>query len=517
MALALTRQFVWTPIPGGRAETTGGRRALFSVLLTPRLIAPPGTALTVERFGMQSWPSRLEDVDFAAYRGDQQLTLTRLRPASEDGRPLCTPEQQLAAWRTMFPASMPVRPYQPTSYQGRQVRDFPADEAGTEIKQAYTRTTRALARTDARDHRQRARREAALREIARDWQAAATLSDRDTVEADTPPLVRAYRFYLRDEPGLASPADEEKEEEAQVLDFHDVVARLSGHPLLLRTLGLVIDFAVPVAELSSPGGPAHLRLEPRWPVPDTGAPAGWADARQDDLRPTTAYSLAGSRFVPLMPPAAGAARPQGMLPLAKVNLAGTPTSSPYAVMPFDVDGAALRMVSVAQSDRGQVPPEAADAAGLPALRSTGFALIERNRREEHNARMQRATDRATPQKLLSSPLTAENLLAGYRLDVFAAGKWHSLCRRQVRYTVGGVALPRNPVCRTCWTKASSPSARRRQAPVRAPRSMSIKPWPAGTAGTRWCRAPTGWWIRSRPSRRRRSPRPSRPRTGRCPD
>ncbi|MER5986724.1 hypothetical protein [Streptomyces sp. NPDC001787] len=440
MALALTRQFVWTVIPGGRAETTGARRALFSVLLTPRLLAPPGTPLTVGEFGMQTWPSRLEDMDFAAYRGDRRLTLTRIRPASEDGRPLCTPEQQLSAWRTMFPASMPVRPYRPTSYRDREVRDFPADEAGTEIKQAYTRTTWALARTGARDHHQRARREAALREIARDWQAAATLSDRDAAEADTSPLVRAYQFYRRENPDLATPA----EEEAQDLDFHDVVARLAGHPLLLRTVGLVIDFAVPVAELSATDGPAHLRLEPLWPVSDPGAPAGWADAHQDDLRPTTAYALTGSRFVPLMPPAAGTVRPQGMLPLAKVTLAGTPTSSPYAVMPFDIDSAALRMVSVAQSDRGHVPPEAADAAGLPALRSTGFALIERNRLEEHFARLQRATDRDTPQKLLSSPLTAENLLAGYRLDVFAAGKWHSLCRRQVRYTVGGVALPPEP-------------------------------------------------------------------------
>ncbi|MFJ5774577.1 hypothetical protein [Streptomyces sp. NPDC093094] len=438
MALALTRQFVWTVLPSGRTETTGGQRALFSVLLTPRLLAPPGTTPTVGQFGMQTWPSRLKNMNFAAHRGDRPLTLTRVQMTSEDGRPICTPDQQLSAWQTMFPASMPVRPHQPATYRDRQVRDFPADEAGAEIKQAYARATRALARTGARDHRQRAQREAALREIARTWQAAAVLSDHDTDEADTPPLVRAYQFYRREEAGLTSHADEEA---APALDFHDVVARLAGHPLLLRTLGLVVDFAVPVTELTSLDGPAHIRLEPKWPVPDLAAPAGWADARQDDLRPTTAYSLVGSRFVPLMPSPAGTTRPQGMLPLAKVTLAGTPTNSPYTIMPFDVDSAALRMVSVAQSDRGQVPPEAAGAAGLPALRSTGFALVERNRREEHLARLQRAGDRDTAQKLVGSPLTAENLVAGYRLDVFAAGRWHSLCRRRARYTVGGVTIP----------------------------------------------------------------------------
>lgn len=441
MALALTRQFVWTVLPSGRTETIGGQRALFSVLLTPRLLAPPGTTPTVGQFGMQTWPSRLKDMNFAAHRGSRPLTLTRIQMTSEDGQSICTPDQQLSAWQTMFPASMPVRPYQPTTYRDHQVRDFPADEAGTEIKQAYTRATRTLARTDAHNDRQRAQREAALREIARTWQAAATLPEHDTDEADTLPLVRAYQFYRREDAGLASHADEEA---AEALDFHDVVARLAGHPLLLRTLGLVVDFAVPVAELTSADGPAHIRLEPKWPTTDAGAPAGWANAHQDDLRPTTAYSLVGSRFVPLMPSPAGTTRPQGMLPLAKVTLAGTSTSSPYAVMPFDVDSAALRMVSVAQSDRGQVPQEAAGAAGLPALRSTGFALIERNRREEHLARMQRATDRDTAQKLVGSPLTAENLVAGYRLDVFAAGRWHSLCQRRARYTIGGVTIPPEP-------------------------------------------------------------------------
>lgn len=442
MALALTRQFVWTVLPSGRAETTGGLRALFSVLITPRLLAPPGSTPTVGQFGMQTWPTRLTAIDFAVHRGDRRLTLTRVQPTSDDGRPICTHDQQLSAWQTMFPASMPVRPYQPTSYRDKEVRDFPADEAGTEIKEAYTRTTWALARTDARDdHRQRVRRETALSEIAQSWQAAATLPDRDTDEAALPPLVRAYRFYRREN---ARPASDAADEAARPPDFHDVVARLAGHPVLLRTLGLVIDFAVPVAELASSDGPPHLRIEPRWPDPDPGAPAGWANARQDDLRPTTAYSLIGSRFVPLMPAPAGTTRPQGMLPLAKATLAGTPTSSRYALMPFDVDSAALRMVSVAQSDRGRVPPEAANTAGLPALRSTGFALIERNRREEHFARVQRATDRETPQKLVATPLTAENLIAGYRLDVFAAGRWHSLCQRRARYTFGGVAIPPAP-------------------------------------------------------------------------
>jgi hypothetical protein len=442
MAPTLTRQFVWTVLPSGRTEPTGASRALFSVLVTPRLIGPPGAALTVGQFGMQAWPSRLAALGFAAYRGDRRLTATRAPMTTEDGRTVeFTPAQQLAAWEATFPAAMPVRAYRPTTYRDRQVRDFPAHEAGEEIKQAYTRTARAIARTDAHDHRQRAQRQSMLQDIARTWQAAATLPDPDTDEVDAPPLARAYLFYRRDDPGFTSRADEAVAENP---DFHDVVARLAGHPILLRALGLLVDFAVPVPELTSSGAPAHIRVEPRWPTPDSGAPAGWANAGQDDLRPTTAYSLVGSRFVPLTPSPAGTTRPQGMLPLAKVTLTGAPTSSPYAIMPFDVDSAALRMVSAAQSDRGQMPPSAADTAGLPALRSTGFAVIERTRREEHLARLQRATDRDTPQKLMGSPLTAENLVAGYRLDVFAAGRWYSLCQRRVRYIVGGVTIGHEP-------------------------------------------------------------------------
>jgi hypothetical protein len=129
-----------------------------------------------------------------------------------------------------------------------------------------------------------------------------------------------------------------------------------------------------------------------------------------------------------------------MLPLAGTTLAGESSTSRFAIMPFDVDGAALRLFSIAQSDRGHVPESAVQTAGLPTLRSTGFALVETTRQAEHEARVARARDRNTPAKLVGSPLTAENLVAGYRVDVLDKGQWRSLCQRRVRYTVGGIRI-----------------------------------------------------------------------------
>ncbi|MFG1953481.1 hypothetical protein [Micromonospora sp. NPDC048830] len=429
----LRRQFVWTVIPSGRVEPDGQQRALFSLLLTPKLIGPPGTRLTLGQFGMQSWPQRLAAVRFTAYRTDRQLTATPVPLVTEDDRKVqFTTDQQTAAWRQMFPATMPVRPHALTTYQGRRYHDFPARDAGAEIKSAFRATARTLAYLSGDDHEQSERRQTALRDITQSWQAAALGGpDADAATRAAAPLQRAYEFYRRD--GVTP---FEAEATAQELDFHDQVARLADHPILLRALGLLMDFAVPVPELTGAGA-NEIRVEPRWPSADPNPADGWAQALQEDVRPRTAYTLTGSRFVPAP---SGGQRSPGMLPLAGTKLLGEAPNLRFEIVPFDVDGAALRMVAAARSDGGAPPSTAAPTAGLPALRSMGFALVDGNRKGDHEARLRRAGERDTPSKLEGSPLTADNLVAGYRVDVLDGGQWRSLCQRRVGYTVGSVQI-----------------------------------------------------------------------------
>ncbi|MEE1752733.1 hypothetical protein [Streptomyces sp. SP18CS02] len=438
------RHFVWTPIPVGRAGPVPGHSApmaLLSVLLTPRLLGPAGNG-KLSDFGMQTWPQRLSTVRFDVFRGAQLVTSYRVPHVTpEDKEVTFSTTQQLSAWQALFTADTPVHPYRPTSYAGRDVREFPASEAAKELRDAYTATAGTHLEFDGRVPEADPELRAALGRIAMMWQTALGPLDGATADpsAHRSAIAEAYAFYRRDEAASVTPSSPAS---AAVHEFHDVVSRLADHPMLLRALGLLIDMAVPAAQLAQ-GDVKELRVVPRWPNPDSSPPSGWAGAVQNDLSPKTAYVLDGKRFV-----AASLTRPgatefkQGLLPLADAGVA--PSANPrYEVMPFDVDGAALRMVGAAQSDGARAPSgESADVGALPALRSMGFALVERDRETEHRKQLQRAQQRATAEGLTTSPLTADSLLGGYRMDIYdvTTDQWYSLCRRRVRYTIGGVSI-----------------------------------------------------------------------------
>ena len=436
----LKRQFTWTVIPSGRIDTTR-QRAGFSLLLTPRLLGSRDT--TVKQFAMQSWPRRLQGITITALRAETPIVETvRVPFLTEDNRTIAfTPDQQLSAWRAVFPEAMPVRALSPASYQGRRVNDFPAREAATEIRDAFTHTAHALTYLDGDDAPRRAERHARLRSIAETWQAAAFTESGDAggIRAEPePPLRRAYNFYRRASSEF-TPIGPEQLAGAAPHDFHDVVARLADHPILLRVLGLLIDCEIPVTALTTGAGAHELRVKLQWPG-DPLPSEGWGNAIQHDVRPKTGYVVAGRRFVPVTPPNGASQRSQGMLPLKGAGLSGQGANDRFEVVPFDVDGAALRMFSIAQSERGNLPPSAVPTAGLPTLRSMGFALVDKSRRSQHEAQLRRAKERDTPEKLEAAPLTAEHLNAGYRIDVLEGTQWRSLCQRRVRYTVGGVRI-----------------------------------------------------------------------------
>ncbi|MEV4441885.1 hypothetical protein AB0K09_23320 [Streptomyces sp. NPDC049577] len=441
----LSRQFVWTVLPAGRAVPVPGRpepMALLSVLLTPRLLGPGGDGLTVTRFGMQSWPQRLSALRFEVHRAQRTLDSLCVPYTTADGRTVqFSVAQQLKAWQAMFAGDTPVRPYQSASYEGRDVREFPASEAAQEIRGVYTATARAHFAHRGAVPETHAGLRAELRRISDMWQT--TVQGLSGGPADSPAdrsaLARAYAFYRRD-PSEFTPLSHSVG--VPQSDFHDIVARLADHPLLLRALGLLVDLAVPVSQLA-PGDPAELRVVPRWPDPDPNPPTGWTGAAQQDLSPSTAYLLDGERFVPASVPGPTATEfAKGLLPLAGAGVA--PSGNPrFELMPFDVDGAALRMVGAAVSDTAASSSGADSATGaLPTLRSMGFALVERDREAEHGRQLQRAHQRASVSGLLSPALSADSLLGGYRVDILdvETGRWYSLCQRRVRYTIGGVPI-----------------------------------------------------------------------------
>ncbi|MHA7962276.1 hypothetical protein ACX9I7_31565 [Streptomyces sp. L500] len=449
----LQRQFVWTVLPAGRVAAVPGQSApmaLLSVLLTPRLLGPDATPLTVTDFGMQDWPKRLAGVGFDVRRAGQPLPSVRVPYTTLDGSTVqFPPDRQLAVWQALFSATMRVEPYRPTSYDGRATNAFPAGQAGTDVKGIYTATAQAhAAHRNASPESDPALR-AALRAIGEQWQPgllAPAGAPPDAARPDaTPSLARAYAFYRREAQTTTPPAGRTASPPGP--EFHQSVAYLADHPVVLRALGLLVDLAVPTAGLTpvDQSHPAELRVTPLWPDPDPNPTTGWTGAHQNDLSPATAYTLSGTRFVPASvdgPTSTGFS--DGLLPLAGAGLA--PSANPrFELLAFDVDDAALRLVSTARSDATPGSSEGtspAPAGALPALHSAGFALVDRARQDEHRKQLQRARQRATPAGLTAAALLADSLLGGYRMDVFDVkhGIWHSLCRRRVHYTVGGVPL-----------------------------------------------------------------------------
>jgi hypothetical protein len=431
MAPQLTRQFVWTVIPAGRiAEFNGQQMAWCTLLITPRLLSTtPSTAQTLGDFGLQDWPQLLNSADLTGVRYDNpaakptNISVIGVPYIGIEGAAPPAPDRS-AWWKTVFPPDTVVAPYQglSTPYDPNNALEFPASQAGQTIKNTYAAASSAqLSAALVND--------AAANRTGPRPHLAQMLSP--TLTAD---LQQAYDFYRKQStnrisrpatPDVAGPQNE----------FHSVVSRLADHPLVLRALGLLIDVAVPISDL--PNNSGALSVRPSWPNPDP---------MRVDIAAVTAYSVdaAKKRFVPdTLHADTASPYTWGMLAAGGAALLDAQNSFRFQIVPFDVDGAALRMVSHL-SDGDPRDPTDPNGPGLPALRTAGFGLLDTQRKTELDNRARRANDRADPNSLADphNPLTAENLIGGYRLDIFdeAAGKWRSLCRRRMEYGAGTVAI-----------------------------------------------------------------------------
>ncbi|MFR9773208.1 hypothetical protein [Nocardia sp. SC052] len=424
-AAVLSRQFVWTAIPAGRIIPHLGRQVgVVSVLLTPRLFGPSGAPLTLKSFGLDTWPKWLDSTGFTFTCGSAAVDPVEVHRIP----PGFSLQQQLSAWAAVFGANMTVRPYRAVSYAGRPIHVFPAAAAVTEVRNAYSATGRAYARYSAPGSDEQLHR--ALADATAEWQGSLATDDtEDHRRVLSSALDQAFAFYRRDrdvtplEPRLAA-AEEQRE-------FHTSVAQLADHPVLLRALGLLLDFGIDASVLN---GQKLLSVRPMW---STAEPPGWTntgladDPTRPDLSPSTAYVVTGTRFVP---DSTGSPIADGVLAIGSAGL-GEEAGSRFESLAFDIDGAALRMVGGGRADRRDAR---AVAGNLPALRSAGVALVDRGRASAMRERMSRSA--ATSSDLLAQPLLAGDLVGGYRIDIQDVGTWLSTCQRRVSYTVGGQPL-----------------------------------------------------------------------------
>jgi hypothetical protein len=466
----------WIALPAGAVDEATVR---LSVVVAPRLRTDE--AATLAPFAdFLDWPARVHGASFSVEVGGATIPATVLGEA---------PDSSL--WTALFDAQTPLVPFVFDDYADRPFLSYSVGAVVGALRSLYARVAGAAAddlpavrsrwgveppvrglldlfgelREVAREplHRgvdspeERARRVGELLEAARTEAAARRAPGTPRGGPLLEPLPadgslarhfsRALLFHSRAETEpTAMPPDGEHYQKS--VDFHQMLAALGDHPWLMRRLGLVVDLGVPAAGVppATVSGPGELRVRPTW----TSASAGSVD-----VRPATAYTHQVLEGVPRFaaaprhpdPAAPPDEPPTGMLPLP---------DTAFSLEQVDVDGAALKtlnltatLVAVAERPDPDVKPlHEPDQTGIPALRTSGLSLIEAGRADVLQRLFTGQLDANTAIEQ-DAPVTffAEDLVRGYRLDVFdtGPGTWHSLHHRTVTATAERFTGPLSPV------------------------------------------------------------------------
>lgn len=208
------------------------------------------------------------------------------------------------------------------------------------------------------------------------------------------------------------------------VDFHRRVAAVGAYPRLLRALGLVLDFEVPVGPGTPPStagpGMVSVSVAPSRPflVPTT------------QTSPRTAYQLAGAQFIAAP---RGTELDGGMLRLS---------DPAYLTVQVDEGGAAIKALDFAANMGRQLAHRkfgTPERAPLPALRSAGLG-VARTGRALQLAKGQRDQAARNADLEAAKPVTlyAEDVTRGYRFDVWdeRSGRYRSLFERVGSYRFG---------------------------------------------------------------------------------
>jgi hypothetical protein len=243
-------------------------------------------------------------------------------------------------------------------------------------------------------------------------------------------------------PPAVPPAGDEDTPAFKKPDFHRAIAMLREYPVVLHALGLVVELTIPAELLAKAGASGEVAV--RWP----GAPEGIGNA----VSPRTAFVLSDKRFLPA---------PTATISEGLVNL----QQDEWQIATLDVEGAISRL----EGAKAALAENTDLTAQLPALRTNGLTLVQRNRSEALAARNRRAAGNAGAASLVdAAALTADDLVLGYRIDVRKRGfAWHSLTRRIATYSVNGVTIGNERQVEEGHVKAAAAIREGANGPLRA--------------------------------------------------
>ncbi|MEV0660861.1 hypothetical protein ACIBI3_11145 [Actinomadura luteofluorescens] len=374
--MSIGQMIQWVLLPAG-FHPDGTLR--LSVFVAPRLVSDEGGDGDEGRgLSLERFPDFL---DWPSRLATATFTVVTDDPRDHPGpaTPVGPPPDP-ALWRALFGPRTPVRSHVPDDHRSRQVMTYPARRMSSATRSGYAATATA---------------------------SPTELPRSETVSFDEEARARFEDFHRRAGEGVRPDQPE--------IDFHQMLSALGDHPHLLRRLGLVLDLSLPADRAPHGELDQAVRLVPSW---QSLLPAG----ASTDVMPYTWYVREPDLF---------AARGRGATRLGSLTrgLIMLPEEQ-FSVEQADIDGAVQKALAM----------EPADAAGFPALRTSGFSLVRDDRAAflmddlDLAARMEEDLARHS-----TIVLFADDLVRGHRLDVWdeEAGRWFSLHERSVDYTVPG--------------------------------------------------------------------------------
>lgn len=446
--MAVTIDITWTPIPIGIAR---GRLELL-LLLAPRISFPGAPKRLDSVIGELEkkflWPDRLPtqvEISFSGISAPVRFSTSPKTPH----------------WPLFFPADLPVRSrstQSPTTSKVEIAATFDVSSLGQEVSQVYK----------PKDVSVRGQRAS---QLIRKVNEARTRSDAKEI-------VNFEQYFSVSPKNIHLPLAKVREPQ----DFHDRVALASRWPKLAADLGLILRCDAPADDLLG----ANRQMKPG----TMQVVLRDADLRAISIRPRVSYS-SGFRLADVRENISDVDIDQGLLDLKNAQVidlrdeghSQAPSQgSKFSIACFDIEGAvfkwlgrsatfgeAVKALSTGLPDgalagTGPLITPSADAdyarqlmlatgedpTALPALTTTGFAVVRNERKKGLRARVDRISKKwMDGQKYRrdgrsEDALDSNDLLRGFRLDVYESDSpqpgWRSLTRRETTIQVGGSSV-----------------------------------------------------------------------------
>ncbi len=491
----MAEQAIFTAIPAGRVAD--GLKV--TVFITPKLVPPPGSpaaGVPLQEFeAFANWPRTVEHARFL-FDLDGVGVL--------EGFGLTNPiVPDPALWDILFGRTM-VGAAAFQDYSAATVHSYPVAEVAARLTQLYQDvavnypktfppvTTGPLAAAAAElsipdslkdpsrhDGPRRARIRAGLATHRLASEPAGRYLNIDAVplaQQTQVAFAAASAFYDRSDDPLDPVVSTTGAPKPVPPEFHSFVSRCAEYPELLRRLGLAFDVFIK----DDPGYPDFSTIRV---LPDENDGLIRALLDEEEARPFTFVRHTDRVWAPASREDQEDVR-DGSLSIERDDA--------FTIEQLDPDGSVLKLSNLLDTVRRTAadlvdPPRSmtADAASLPALRSTGILISRRNRAQGLVGQFDRAKEHEKDRGTHSpARLGVMDVTRGWRIDIQDASigaDWKSLHRREGSYEIvdpGGQAsaLPVQPKPDEGHLKAASTS--------------STKP---GTAADQYLHESVGGW------------------------